>query len=90
MFAAQETMQWELFDNKLEVTIGDTNFVVIANGSPKRSVLGSVSFLTYINDVTDKILSSTKPFSDELNIYRPLHDPVRELLILRSDLFAIS
>ena len=58
-------------------------------GVPQGSVLGSLLFLVFINDITDNLKSHIKLFADETMIYTVVEDPQRAAQMLNHDLNTI-
>ena len=63
--------------------------VPVLSGVPQGSVLGSVLFLTFINDLPDNIRSSVRLFADDCVLYRNIKSPI-DLQILQDDLNSLS
>ena len=59
------------------------------SGVPQVSVLGSVHFLIFINDLPDNIRSSVRLFADDCVLYRNIKSPI-DCQILQDDLNSLS
>ena len=58
----------------------------VTSGIPQGSVLGSILFLAYINDIVNGIQSNIKIFADDTKLY----NSVNNYNILQEDLLALS
>ena len=63
--------------------------VPVLSGVPQGSVLGSVLFLIFINDLPDNIRSSVRLFADDCVLYRNIKSPI-DCQILQDDLNSLS
>ena len=63
--------------------------VPVLSGVPQGSVLGSVHFLIFINDLSDNIRSSVRLFADDCVLYRNIKSPI-DCQILQDDLNSLS
>ena len=52
-----------------------SNWLPVKAGNPKRSILGSLFFLVYINDLTDNLTSTVKLFADNMFFCSIMKDP---------------
>ena len=48
----------------------------VISGVPQGTVLGPLLFLSYINDLPDRVSSDIQLFADDLILYRPIYSPV--------------
>ena len=68
---------------KVVFRYGSSSFIPVTSGVPQESVLSSVLFLIYINDISDKFCSNVtlSLFADDIKIYMELtfDDSDREL-----------
>ena len=55
------------------------------SGVPQGTLLGSLLFLVYINDITDYVSSSCWLFADDCILYRQINSPT-DAAILQNDL----
>jgi hypothetical protein len=62
----------------------------IKAGVPQGSVLGPLSFLIYINDITDDLNSNCFLYADDKSLFEVVNDPVESVIKLNSDLNKIS
>ena len=60
----------------------------VISGVPQETVLGTLLFLSYINDLPDRESSDIRLFADDLILYRPINSPV-DCDILQSDIDAL-
>ena len=51
---------------------------MVTSGVPQGSVLGSVLFLAYINDITAGVRSSMRLFADDSKVYKIVYDENHE------------
>ena len=59
-------------------------------GVPQGSVLGPLLFLTFINDLTDRLKSNVKLFAEDIMLYVSVENPIATANILNSDLKLIE
>ena len=59
--------------------------VLVLSGVPQGSVLGSILFLIFINDLPENIRSSVRLFADDCVLYRNIKSPI-DCKILQDDL----
>ena len=50
------------------------------------SILGLLSFLIYVNDLTNNLKGNVKPFADDTFLYSETCDPLETVNILNNDL----
>ena len=50
-----------------------SNVVPVSFGVPQGTVLGTLLFPIFINDLTESITSSVKLFADDCLVYRTIH-----------------
>ena len=62
----------------------------ISAGVPQGSVLGSLFFLIYINDLPIGLEPSVKMFADDTSLFSVVYDPVRSSQQLNKDLGIIN
>ena len=59
-------------------------------GVPQGSILGTLLFLVYINDLDDGLSSNAKLFADDTSLFSVIHDSVITTSELNSDLTRIK
>ena len=59
-------------------------------GVPKGSILGSLLFLIYINDLTDNLVSNPKLLADDASLFSIVTDPNVTANQINNDLHNIS
>ena len=55
-------------------------------GMPQDSILGSLFFLIYINDLTNNLNSNVKLFPDDTSIFSEIWDLLESANVLNNDL----
>ena len=60
----------------------------VISGVPQGTVLGPLLFLSYINNLPDRVSSDVRLFADDLILYRPINSPV-DCDILQWDIDAL-
>ena len=55
-------------------------------GMPQGSILGSLFFLIYINDLTNNLNSNVKLFPDDTSIFSEIWDLLESANVLNNDL----
>ena len=65
--------------------------VTVVSGVPQGSVLGSLLFIIYIDDVTSRISSTStiSLFADDIALYRTIRSPA-DFVVLQADITAIT
>ena len=69
---------------------GSSAWTPIKAGVPQGSILGSLLFLLYINDIVEDINSSIRLFADDTSLYIIVDDAIQAAETLNSDLEKIS
>ena len=68
----------------------ETNWADVRAGVPQDSILGSLPFLIYINDIVNKISSSIRHFADDSTINIGINNPQTAAFILNTDIETIN
>src|SRR6218665_2660958 len=65
-----------LMKSKMTVVINgeETNWAAVLSGVPQSSVLGSLLFLIYVNELPDIIESSIRMFADDTKLWRKIQN----------------
>ena len=63
-----------------------SHWEIIKAGVPQGSILGPLSFLRYINDLTDNLNSNVKLFVDDTSLFSEICDPSETANVLHNDL----
>ena len=64
--------------------------VPVKAGVLQGSILGPLFFLIYINDLSENIESTVKPFADDTSLFSVVHDNNTSAEVLNRDLQKIS
>ena len=59
-------------------------------GAPQGSILGSLLFLVYINDIPNRLKSNAKLFADDTSLFTIVTDKNKSADVLNNDLLLIS
>ena len=62
---------------------------MIKSGVPQGTVLGTLLFLIYINDIESQITSSIRHFADDSALYRPIYSE-SDSISLQEDIFKLQ
>ena len=92
---AGETLTWfrnYLSDRRQRVVLpgASSDLAYIRAGVPQGSILGSLLFLVYINDIVEDIGSHIRLFSDDTSLFIIIDDPITSAARLNIDLDKIS
>ena len=79
-----------LFKRRQRVNVNGVNssWCSVASGVPQGTITGPLSFLVYINDITDNIKSKCKLYADDLVLYRTIENN-NDQCILQEDINTI-
>ena len=67
-----------------------SNTVTIEAGVPQGSILGTLLFLIYINDIVSDITSNVNLFADDTSLFMVVENPIITADILNDDLQKIN
>ena len=67
-----------------------SDWAPILAGVPQGSVLGTLVFLIYINDLPDNLNSLIKLFADDTSLFSAVYDPNHSAKVINDDLNKIS
>ena len=67
-----------------------SNWAPVNSGVPQGSVLGSLLFLIFINDLESNLISQVKFFADDTSIFSVVRDPNLTAIQLNEDLKTIA
>ena len=59
-------------------------------GVPQGSILSSLLFLIYINDLADDLSSNAKLFADDISLFSVVHNPNTTAKNLNNDFVKVS
>lgn len=85
-----ETLNWvkDFLDSRSQAVVLNgvkSDKIAVSSGVPQGSVLGPILFLTYINDLPDKVKSRVRLFADDTAIYLAISSE-GESITLQNDL----
>ena len=66
----------------------DSSWSQVTSGIPQGSVLGTLLFLLFINDMPGNIMSSIKIFADDTQAYKDVQTE-EDMLTLQKDVYAL-
>ena len=64
----------------------NSDWLSINAGVPQESILGSLLFITFINDIVQDIDAQIKLFADDTSLYLIVDDPIETVETLNGDL----
>ena len=75
-----DTLKWikDFLDNRKQAVVinrVNSNCTPVSSGVPQGSVLSSILFLVFINDLPEQVKSRVRPFADDTAIYLALRGP---------------
>ena len=62
-----------------------SSWTPVLSGVPQGTLLGPISFLIYINDISRNIKSNSELFADDMKVYRILRDTKKDIGELQKD-----
>ena len=60
--------------NRKQRFVHNSSWTNVHAGVPQGSLLGSLLFLIYINDLSDNLTSCSKSFADDTSLFSVVHD----------------
>ena len=87
----QSYIGW-LTDRKQSVIVNNSRSDegLVKAGVPQGSVLGSLLFLIYINDIADTLSSLTRLFADDSSLCKSSDNPIEIQNVLNQDLIYLN
>jgi hypothetical protein len=64
----------------------NSDWLSINAGVPQESILGSLLFIIFINDIVQDIDAQIKLFADDTSLYLVVDDPIETVATLNGDL----
>ena len=58
---------------------GQPSWADVKAGVPQGSILSPLFFLIYINDLSENLKSTAKPFADDISLFHVVKDPIYQL-----------
>ena len=88
-------LQWFrifLTNRQQRLVLGSTfsSWTRVRSGVPQGTILGSILFLIYVNDVSSNISSSIKMFADDTKVYREIADFENDTRALQTDIVRLA